>query len=144
MNNEMVTHTVLKNYVMGNWELTFISLTYLPCMIDKMAAPDIAFNVVKKRPDSSLLLLISLLHAQPLITIHTLQLNFLLSDWLFSKYAECIENVHCTPRTAPRLREVLLVRDLARERHIDWSIFFSLGKVVNILHVSGILKPFYI
>ena len=36
--------------------------------------------------------------------IHTLQLNFLLSDWLFSKYAECIENVHCTPRTAPRLR----------------------------------------
>ena len=53
------------------------------------------------------------------VKIHTLQLNLLLSDWLFSKYAECIENVHCTPRTAPRLREVLLVRDLARERHID-------------------------
>ena len=43
----------------------------------------------------------------------------MLSDWLFSKYAECIENVHCTLRTAPRLREMLLVRDLARERHID-------------------------
>ena len=56
-------------------------------------------------------------------SIHTRQLNFLFSDWLFSKYAECIENVHCTPRTAPRLRlglcEVLLVRDLAREHHID-------------------------
>ena len=45
----------------------------------------------------------------PLFDIHTLQLNFLLSDWLFSKYAECIENAHCTPRTASRLREVLLV-----------------------------------
>ena len=60
-----------------------------------------------------------------LIKIHTLPLNFLLSDWLLSKYAECIENVHCTPRTAPRLREMLLVRDLAHERHIDWSIFFT-------------------
>ena len=47
--------------------------------------------------------------------IHTFQLNFLFSDWLFSKYAECIENVHCTPR----LREVLLVRDRVRERHIN-------------------------
>ena len=28
--------------------------------------------------------------------IHTLQLNFLFSDWLFSKYAECIKNVHCS------------------------------------------------
>ena len=27
--------------------------------------------------------------------IHTLQLNFLFSDWLFNKYAECFENVHC-------------------------------------------------
>ena len=56
--------------------------------------------------------------------IHTLELNFLFSDWLFSKYAECIENVHCTPRTVPqtvpRLCEVLLVCALiARERHID-------------------------
>ena len=51
--------------------------------------------------------------------IHTLHLNFLLSDWLFNKHAECIENVYCTPRTAPRLREVLLVRDRGRERHID-------------------------
>ena len=53
------------------------------------------------------------------LRIHTLQLNFLFSDWLFRKYAECFENVHCTPRTAPRLREVLLVRDRVRERHID-------------------------
>ena len=51
--------------------------------------------------------------------IHTLQLNFLFSDWLFSKYAECIENVHCTPRTAPRLLEVLLVRDPPLARPID-------------------------
>ena len=67
--------------------------------------------------------------------IHS-QLNFLFSDWVYSKYAECIENVHCTPLTAPRLHEVLLVRDRARECHIDWiHFFFSLGKVVNILHV---------
>ena len=26
MNNQMITYTVMKNYVMGNWELTFISL----------------------------------------------------------------------------------------------------------------------
>ena len=26
MNNEIVTYTVMKNYVMGNWELIFISL----------------------------------------------------------------------------------------------------------------------
>ena len=45
----------------------------------------------------------------------TLKLNFLFSDWLLSKYAEYIENVHYTPRTAPRLREVLLVRNRARE-----------------------------
>ena len=49
-----------------------------------------------------------------LISIHTLQLNFLFSDWLFSKYAECIENVHCASRTAPRLHEVLFVRDRVR------------------------------
>ena len=33
-----------------------------------------------------------------LIFIHTLPLNFLFCDWFFSKYAEWIENVHCTPR----------------------------------------------
>ena len=59
------------------------------------------------------------LHNYALILIHTLQLNFLFSDWLLSKYAECVENVHCTPRTAPRLCKVLLVRDRTRERHID-------------------------
>ena len=57
--------------------------------------------------------------SQSLINIHTLQLNVLFSDRLFSKYAECIENVHCTPRTARRLREVLLVCDRTCERHID-------------------------
>ena len=36
------------------------------------------------------------------IIIHTLQLNFLFSDWFFSKYAECIEYVQCTLHTAPR------------------------------------------
>ena len=43
------------------------------------------------------------------LKIHTLQLNFLFSDWLFSKYVECIGDVHCTPGTAPRLREGLVV-----------------------------------
>ena len=60
-----------------------------------------------------------------ILLIHTLQLNFLFSDWLFRKYVECIKSVQNTPRTAPRLREVLLVRDRVRERHIDWSIFFT-------------------
>ena len=54
-----------------------------------------------------------------LILIHTPQLNFLFSDWLFSKYAECVENAHCTPHTAPRLHKVLSVYDRARERPID-------------------------
>ena len=31
------------------------------------------------------------------------KLDFLFSDWLFSKYTECIENVHCTPHTASKL-----------------------------------------
>ena len=54
-----------------------------------------------------------------LMEIHTRLLNFSFSDWFFSKYAEYIENVHCTPRTAARQREVLLVHDRAREHHID-------------------------
>ena len=69
------------------------------------------------------------------VVIHTLLLIFLFSDWFFSKYAECIENVHCTLRTAPRLHEVLLVRDRARVNVTSTGPFFSLGKVVNILHV---------
>ena len=52
-------------------------------------------------------------------TIHTLKVDFLFSDWLFSKYAECIENVHCTLRTVPRLREVLLVSESVRDHQID-------------------------
>ena len=43
--------------------------------------------------------------------------------WLV--HAECIENVQCTPDTAPRLREVPLLLGRARDRHIDWSIFFT-------------------
>ena len=54
-----------------------------------------------------------------LFVIHTLLLNFLFSGWLFSKYVECIENVYCSPRTAPRLLDVLLVRDRAGDCHID-------------------------
>ena len=53
-------------------------------------------------------------------SIHTLQLNFLFSDWLLSKNTECIENVYCTLRTVPRCFCVI-----QRERHIDWFIFFS-------------------
>ena len=56
--------------------------------------------------------------------IHTFQLNFLSSDWLFSKSVECIDNVYCTPRTVPWLREMLLMHDCTRVRHIDWSIIF--------------------
>ena len=40
------------------------------------------------------------------------------------------ENVHCTPLTVPRLREVLLVHDRAREHHIDWSNFFHWVKLL--------------
>ena len=45
------------------------------------------------RDFNSWLLLLSYLDS-----IHTLPLNFLFRDWFFSKYAEWIENVHCTPR----------------------------------------------
>ena len=34
---------------------------------------------------------------------------------------QCIENVHCTPPTASRLHEVVLVCDRVREHNIDWS-----------------------
>ena len=54
-----------------------------------------------------------------LILIHTLQLNFMFSDWLFGNYAECIENVQCNPRTVPRMFEVLLLRDPACDHHIN-------------------------
>ena len=70
--------------------------------------------------------------------IHTLQLNFLFSDWLFRKYAECIENVHCTARTAPRLRPDCarcFWCMIARANVTSTDPFFSLGKVANILHV---------
>ena len=76
-----------------------------------------------------------------LTPVHTLQVDFLFSDWLFSEYAESIENVHCTPRTAPRLRDVLLVRDCARDCHIDRSIFFHWVKVLIFFMYTGILKP---
>ena len=78
-----------------------------------------------------------------LIKIHTLQLNFLSSDWLFSKYAECIENVHCTPRTAPRLRPdcaMCFWCVIACANVTSTDPFFSLGKVVNILHVQWHFK----
>ena len=66
--------------------------------------------------------------------IHTLQLNFLFSDWLFSKYVECIENSTAL---------CILRQDCAR---CFWCVitranvtsadpFFSVGKVVNILYV---------
>ena len=76
-----------------------------------------------------------------LMMFHTLQLNFLFSDWLFSKYAECIENFHCIPRTANRLREMLLVRDHKRERHIDWSIFSRVNLLIFFMF-SAILSHF--
>ena len=72
----------------------------------------------------------------PLTIIHTLQLNFLFSDWFFSKYVECIENVQYTLRTVPRLREVLLLCDRTRDHHID----FALDKVDDILHVKRHFK----
>ena len=62
------------------------------------------------------------------------------SNWLFSKYAECIDNVHCTPRTAPRLRS-----DRAR---CFWCVnvtstdpFFHWVKLLIFFLFSGILKP---
>ena len=76
----------------------------------------------------------------PWFIIHTLQLNFLFSDLLFSKYVDCIKNVHCTPRTTSSLREVLLVRDRMCERHIDWSIFFHWVKLLIFFMFSSILN----
>ena len=46
-------------------------------------------------------------YSQWFIHFCTFQLDFLFSDWLFSKYTECIENVHGTQCTASKLREVL-------------------------------------
>ena len=81
------------------------------------------------------------------IVIHTLQLNFLLSDWLFIKYAEYIENVHCTPRTAPRLcpdcaRCFWCVISCANVTSAD--PFCHLLKLLIFFMFSGILKPFYL
>ena len=66
--------------------------------------------------------------------LHTLQLNFLLTDWLFSKYAECIENVHCTPRLRPDCARCFWCV-VARANVTSTDPFFSLGKVANIHHV---------
>ena len=69
--------------------------------------------------------------------IHTLQLNFLFSDdWFFSKYTECIENVHCTKRTAPRQRMVFLI---ARVIITLTDPFFHWVKLIFFMF-SGILK----
>ena len=81
-----------------------------------------------------------------LTLIHTLQLNFLFSDWLLSKYAECIENVHCTPRTAPRLRPDCarcFWCVIARANVTSTDTFFHWVKLLIFFMISGILKPFY-
>ena len=66
----------------------------------------------------SLLLLLNLLFLELWNKINFslifIQIYFLVFWLAFGKYAESIENVHCT-YTAPRLGEVLLVRD----RHVD-------------------------
>ena len=75
-------------------------------------------------------------NVQLLQTIHTLQLNFLVYDWLFSKYAECIENIHCTPRTAPTADYARCIWCMiVRVNVTSTDQYFSLGKVVNILYV---------
>ena len=67
--------------------------------------------------------------------ILTLQLDFLFSDWLSSKYAECIENVHC-----------ILHLDCAR---CFWCVivtltdpFFHLEKLLLFFMICGILMHF--
>ena len=64
-------------------------------------------------------------HSGVLTTIHIIHSSSISCCLIGSNYPECIEIVHCIPRTAPRLREVLLVSDRTRERHIDLSIFFT-------------------
>ena len=86
-------------------------------------------------------------HAYRMTNIHTLQLNFLFSDWLFSKYAECIENVHCTLRTAPRLRPDCAKCSwcvIARKCSHRLIHFFHWVKLLIFFLFSGILKPFYL
>ena len=75
-----------------------------------------------------------------LTNIHTLQLNFLFSDWLFSKYAECIENVHCTPQTA-RGAFGAWSRVWTSQRLIH---FFHWVKLLIFFMFSWILEPFYL
>ena len=71
--------------------------------------------------------------------IHTLQLNFLFSEWLFSKYAECIENVHCA--------------QAARGAFGAWSRAWTSHRPIHFFHwvelliffmFSGILRSFYL
>ena len=66
------------------------------------------------------------------LNIHTLQLGYLLSDWLFSKYAECMENVQCTPEYCAHTAWGAIGKWHVCDRHIVWSIF-AVGKVVYIL-----------
>ena len=72
-----------------------------------------------------------------LLSIHTLQLDFLFSDWFCFKYAECIENAKCTVYFAQTARGAF-VRDRRYDHHIDQYIF-ALGKVVNILCLVAFL-----
>ena len=73
-----------------------------------------------------------------LILIHTLQLNFLFSDWLSSKYAECIENVYCTLRTcAQTARGAFGARTSHRLIHFfHWVKLLIRGRVNNSLQPS--------
>ena len=62
-------------------------------------------------------------------SIHALWLNFLFSDWFFSKYVVC----------TPTLHKVPLVRNRTRDHHIDRSIFHWV-KLLILLIFSGIFK----
>ena len=76
-----------------------------------------------------------------LVYIHTLQLNFLISDWLFRKYSECIENVQCTLRTDyARCSCCMTVCVIVKST----DSFFHWVKLSIFFMFSGILKPFYL
>ena len=75
--------------------------------------------------------------------IHTLQLNFLFSDWLFNKYVECIEN-----STALRILRQDCARCfwcvITRANVTSTDPFFHWVKLLIFFMFSGILKSFYL
>ena len=107
------SHTILLFTLLSQWKITTCEWEW------KRWKLKIAYNLVLRAG-----VITRGMRKNELTLLHTLQLiSFLFSDWFFSKYVACIENVHCTPHPASSLRKVLLLCDRAHDCNIDWSIF---------------------